>query len=86
MRLALLKAEARGGKFLLSVDGHAVLGHLVLAFLQIGNDFLGQLCQIFALDEVISLQEYLTQSALSDGIVFQVELVKAMVAVFVGLK
>ena len=47
---------------------------------------LGQLGQVATLDEVVGLEENLTQARLADGVVLQVELVKPMEGVRVGLR
>jgi len=47
---------------------------------------LSQLGQVATLDEVVGLEENLTQARLADGVVLQVEFVKPMESVRVGLR
>lgn len=79
-----------GRQFVPLVNGFAVdrdtpLHHLVLARLQIRNDFLRNLSEIPPVDEVVRLQEDSSQPRFSDRVVFEVELVKAMKRIDVGL-
>ena len=84
------------------INRNAVLGHLVLAGLQVRKylcdgcvitapsnsdlvDTFGQLGQVRALDVIIGFQKDFSETALSDRIVFQVEVVKTMKRIFVGL-
>lgn len=68
-----------------SVNRDSPFNHLVLARLEIRDDFFGDLSKIPAVDEVIGLQEDCPQPRLSNGIVFQVELVKAVEGICVSL-
>lgn len=68
-----------------TVDRDTVLGHLVLALLQIREDLLGNVGQVATLNLVVSLHKDLTETGLTNGVVLQVELVEPMERVLVSL-
>jgi hypothetical protein len=64
-----------------AVDREPPLAELVLALPEVLHDLVRELGEVAALDEVVRLEEDLTQAALPDRIVLQVELVEALPAV-----
>lgn len=58
---------------------------LVLGRFEILEDFLGKFREILALDQVVGLQENLSQPRFANGVVFQIELVEAMKRIFMCL-
>lgn len=68
-----------------TVDRDTVLGHLVLALLQIRKDLLGNVSKVATLNLVISFHKDLTETGLANGVVLQVELVEPVERILVSL-
>lgn len=66
-----------------AVDGQTQLSILVFWLLEITCHLFDDVCKVFAVQEVIRLEENFTQTRFADGIVFGVEFVKAMESVAV---
>ena len=60
------------------VNGQTELQVDVLSIVQVNEDLLDYVGKVFTIDHVISLHEDLSESGLSDGIVFGIEFVKSM--------
>lgn len=69
-----------------AVDRNTPLNHLILARFKVFDDFLGDLCQIPPVNEVVSLQKYSSQTRLPDRVVFEIELVESVERIRVGLQ
>lgn len=69
-----------------AVNRDTPFGHLVLARLEIRNDFLGYLGQVSAIDKVVGLEENGSQSGFSNWVVLEIELVKSMERIRVSLE
>jgi hypothetical protein len=68
-----------------TIDRDTVLGHLVLALLQIRDDFSGNVSKVASLNLVVRLHKDLTETGLADRVVLQVELVEPVERVLVSL-
>ena len=68
-----------------AIDGDSPFNKLVFAGFQVRDDLLCDFSEVASFDIVVSLQKDFSESRLPNGIVFEVELVKAMEGISVGL-
>lgn len=61
-----------------SLNGPRILHKTKKKKVQPSLQYLNDLCKVFAIEIIICLQEHLTQSRLSDWIIFGIELVETM--------
>ena len=68
-----------------SIDRDSPLYHLILARLEISDDFFGDLGEVSAVDVIVCFQEDRPKTRFPDRVILEVKLVETMKRILVGL-
>ena len=68
-----------------AINGNPPFHHLILARLEISDDFFGDLGEVSAVDVIVCFQEDRPKTRFPDRVILEVELVETMKRILVGL-